>query len=188
MPGRPKRRARLAEAGELAPVERRHGDGCGCRRCVGLNGAEDGRPFEPGNEIAVTHGAYVSLQRLATDERVLADVEQIRATMEPYWDSAYEPVVELLAIVRERVRRAQAALEQVDGLNDNPVAPYLAGDRDALATLRGDLRGWIREARALAASLGLDPLSRSRLGVNVARIRESPVLEMQRRVRELEAS
>jgi hypothetical protein len=47
--GRPQRRARLAAAGELVPVEQvRHGLDCGCQRCTG---------FEGDNEAHFVHGA-----------------------------------------------------------------------------------------------------------------------------------
>jgi hypothetical protein len=58
--GRPQRRAKLAAAGafvETATPERRHGEGCECRRCSGLRGAIDGVPFEPRNDAHLLHGA-----------------------------------------------------------------------------------------------------------------------------------
>jgi hypothetical protein len=49
----------------------RHGEGCDCKRCVGLNGAEDGRPFEAGNVVALKHGATSerTVSALATTQK-----------------------------------------------------------------------------------------------------------------------
>lgn len=171
-------------------VQRRHGEGCECRRCRGLRGAVDGVPFADGNLAAATHLAYVSEARLSEDERT-RELEGEIFEAAPWITATDKVTVTLLAITLTRVERGVAAMKVVDDLNENPVAPYLAGkDAPGLATLRNDLRLWIRQAAQLASSLGLDPLSRSRLGVNVARIQESPVMRMQReaRERELEAA
>jgi Phage terminase, small subunit len=163
--GQPRRRARLAEAGELVPVEpERHGSGCACRRCAG---------FEPGNEAAVRHGSYVSPARLASDPRTRAIADEVRASM-PAYSPADEVTIELLAVTLRRVERATAAIEANDDMaGDSPLSPYLIPDAGAVRALRDDLRSWVNTAAKLAASLGLTPLSRAKLGLDVALTRRA---------------
>lgn len=172
--------------GELEKIERRHGPDCECDRCKGWQpGNEHGVRFEQGNQLAKTHGAYST--QIAQGEETLALADQIRESM-PWYVPTDAVTVSLLAITLIRVKRAVAAIEAADAMHENPLAPYLVKDAAALRTLREDVRLWIGQAHKLASSLGLDPLSRSRLGVNVARIEESIVAKMQRQARELEAA
>lgn len=157
-------------AGEVATVERAgHGAGCQCRRCVGLRGALDGVPFEPGNRASERHGAYSA--RLGEDPRTAELAAGIREAAS--WIGATDDVtVSLLAVTLRRVERAVAAIEAADALSENPLAPYLTND-GALRTLRDDMRGWMRLAASLASDLGLSPTSRARLGLDVAQSRRA---------------
>src|SRR5207253_552094 len=131
---------------------------------------------ESENRAGEKHGCYST--RLAEDPRV-HELEEVICDSAPWITETDRITVQLLAITLARLERGVAALAVVDDASGNPAAPYLVGDRAALSTLRNDVRLWVGQAAKLASSLGLDPLSRSRLGVNVARIRESPVVEMQ---------
>lgn len=186
MAGRPRRRQRLA-GGEVVAVERRHGEGCLCVRCVGFDGTnERGRPFQPGHTLSTTHGCY-SL-RLADDPRTLELATWIRDAM-PLSSRSDEVTITLLSVTLRRVERAVAAIEAADAQHeDDPLASYMAKDAAALRSLREDVRLWIGQAAKLAGSLGLNPLARSRLGLNVARAEESVVVALQREAREREAA
>jgi hypothetical protein len=145
---------------------------CKCKRCVGLNGADDGVRFERGNELAMRHGALVGAQRLANDPATVALADGIRASM-PTYVASDEVTIELLAITMRRVERATAAVDVADGMiGERPLAAYNFKGPE-LKALRDDLRGWIRLCANLADSLGMSPLARSRLGLNVAMTRRA---------------
>lgn len=170
MAGRPKRRA-LREAGELVAVERdRHGPGCTCKRCVGLRGAVDGVPFEPGNSAAVTHGAYSTLLIGPRATEIADGLREIVPVSSP----SDEPTIRLLAQTLARVERASAALDAADStFGARPLGAYLIEDAVKLQRLREDLRGWINTASRLANDLGLTPTSRARLGLDIAATRRT---------------
>lgn len=165
MAGRPRRRARLAEAGELVPVEReRHGDGCACRRCSG---------WESANQAAVRHGSYASPARLSSDERTQELADGIRRAM-PVYTAADEPAVQMLAITMRRVERATEAIEAADAMaGDHPIAEYLADTAPKLLALRDDLRGWLRLSARLAGDLGMTPMARARLSLDLVRTEDA---------------
>jgi hypothetical protein len=85
------------------------------------------------------------------------------------YSPADEPTVRLLALALARCEAATAALDAADATTDGkPLTAYLAENAGALARLREDLRSWLSTAAKLTNALGLSPLSRSRLGLNVA--------------------
>jgi hypothetical protein len=143
---------------------------CVCKWCVGVNGTEDGVNFEPGNDIAMRHGALASATRLAQDPATITLADGIRASM-PSYAVSDEVTIELLAITMRRVERATAAIDAADStIGERPLAAYNFKGPE-LKSLRDDLRGWIRLCASLADSLGMSPLARSRLGLNVVRAR-----------------
>jgi hypothetical protein len=138
-----------------------HGSACGCVRCAG---------FQPGHELSLRHGAYSTI-RLSARAAELRD--ELVAVM-PIYSPADEPTVRLLALALARCEAATAALDEADEMTEGkPLAPYLIENAGALARLREDLRSWLSTSAKLANSLGLSPLSRSRLGLNVARTESS---------------
>lgn len=132
-----------------------HGEDCTCTRCVG---------FEPGNTVAVTHGAYVSPVRLSERAQEIADL--IRPTL-PVGGPQVEPVLASYAIVLVRIERASAAMDAVEEAADEagarPAGLYLGKAAEPLARLRADLRSWIGLSLKLAAELGLTPAGAARL-------------------------
>ena len=99
---------------------------CQCKRCRGLDGAKDGVPFEPGNEMSLRHGALVSARRLASDPETVALAHEVRHSMPSYSESD-EPTVWLYAIAVRRVQRATEAIEKADEIAaGRPLAGYLA--------------------------------------------------------------
>ena len=112
-------------------------------------------PFERGNEAAVTHGA-TAVVKLAPRAAEIAD--EIRTLM-PVRDQADEPSVRLLALTLAQVEAGYAYVAGV-GLVDE--------DGNARPVLR-HLGQMINTAARLCDRLGLSPLGRSELGLNVAR-------------------
>jgi hypothetical protein len=150
-----------------------HSSDCGCVRCRGFErGNELGRQFELGNKVAERHGALVSASRLASDPATVALADGIRASM-PSYAASDEVTIELLAITMRRVERATAAIDAADSMiGERPLAAYNFKGPE-LKSLRDDLRSWIRLCASLADSLGMSPLARSRLGLNVAMTRRA---------------
>jgi hypothetical protein len=137
-----------------------HGDDCGCLRCVG---------FDSGNGAALRHGCY-SPKALAP--RAAEIEEQVYASAA--WLGPSDTIaVSLLARTVARVELADAAIHQVDERAGSPLTPYVTEKREALDRLRRDMRSWINLATKLAAELGLTAASRARLGLDVARTRDT---------------
>jgi hypothetical protein len=124
--------------------------------------------FERGNSAAVKHGAYAVVQ-LAP--RAAEFAEDVRARM-PLYSPADEGAVQHYAMLRARLERASQALEAADEASaGDPQSSYLEGSSeriDRLARLRDDARRWHRLVLAYERELGLTPLARSRLGLNIA--------------------
>jgi hypothetical protein len=145
---------------ELAGRSIEHGGDCRCVRCVG---------FERDNGAAITHGAY-SARALAP--RAAEIEEQIYASA-PWLGPSDAIAVSLLSRTVARVELADAAVQQVDERASSPLTPYLTEKGEALDRLRRDMRSWINLATKLAAELGLTAASRARLGLDVARTRDT---------------
>jgi phage terminase small subunit len=115
-------------------------------------------PFEPGNSVALRHGAYSPrrVDPLAAElvERVLADTDWLRPCDRPAvwaWARA-EARVQLLA--------EHLAANGGDLADDGSVRPAA----DLLSRVEA-------QAQRMRSVLGLDPLSRARLGRDVAATR-----------------
>jgi hypothetical protein len=145
-----------------------HADGCTCTRCVG---------FAPGNDLAVRHGALRADAVIAAEPRtkaILAWIEETAVVGAPC-----DHMTELrLAIVYRRIELATSALDESDrAAGDRPVASY-AGGKDWLPSLRADLDRWMSRATTLERELGRTPLSRAKLGLDLAATkRELSVIE-----------
>jgi len=133
------------------------GDGGGlCARCAG---------FQPGHELSTKHGAY-AVVGLQDEAREVA--ERIREVV-PVVSPADEVAIEGLAVVTVRIRRAAAAIQQVDETADTPLLAYVGETGQTLDRLRADLRRWLALSLRFADALGLTPTSRARLGLDLAR-------------------
>lgn len=146
-----------------------HSAGCSCTRCVGFEqGNELGRRFEPGNDLGLRHGAYVSPVKLAARAQEIADV--IRPSL-PVYSSAFEATLCSYAIVLVRIERASAACDAVEAAADEagarPAGLYLGKAAEPLSRLRADLRAWIGLSLKLAGELGLTPAGAARLARDV---------------------
>jgi hypothetical protein len=125
-------------------------------------------PFKPGNGAAVTHGSY-SKMRLAPRAAELAN--ELREIVPAYAPSD-EPTIQVLSIVLAQLETASIVLasatrEQVEracrGQRETP------SQRDSLSRLQADARGWANTARRYLSDLGMTPVSRSALGLNIVR-------------------
>ena len=117
-------------------------------------------PFEPGNELAVTHGAYSVRHVGPVADQLLQAVLQ-DAGVSYLHSPAYRPAVTAWAEAEARVILIQA---WVDGMSTQSAAESDRGKTSPLELLRK----WEASASSHRARLGLDPLSRARLGRDVA--------------------
>jgi hypothetical protein len=137
------------------PGANMHVPGCKCTRCVG---------FQPGNALAVTHGARSSALRLSSETHELVDL--IRPHL-PIASPGFEATLESYALVLVRVRRAAAAIDDIEtALEDAGLSPsglYLHARSEALDKLRKDMRLWLASALRYADALGLTPSAQARI-------------------------
>jgi hypothetical protein len=113
-------------------------------------------PFEAGNDSAVKHGAYA---RLRLTEPAGETAEVLRELV-PLQHDADLPTIEAFGFVLEQLRAAGKALEQASE----------KGQRDTLIRLSQDAQGWANTALRYAKELGLTPVARAGLGLDLARI------------------
>ena len=143
----------------------------------------------PANELARTHGAYVSPLRLSDRAAEIADA--IRPHL-PVGGAAVETTLGGLCVVLCRIERATAALDDVEqrleAQGGPPIALYAhkRGD-DMMTRLRQDLRSWLNLSLRYADALGLTPSAQARIlrdaGIG-ASAQESIVAALQREARE----
>jgi len=119
-------------------IERKHGPGCDCTRCVG---------FEKGNSLPLRHGAYAVV---ALGPRVEELADLIRELV-PAYSPSDEITIRLLCLALARLERSSDATGKV------PI--------EELGRLRENERGWTNTARRLLNDLGMTPTSRAGLGL-----------------------
>lgn len=160
----------------VSAPERRHAADCGCVRCSG---------FQPGHELSMRHGGYVSAVRLAPRATEIAD--ELRLVV-PAYTAADETVVRLLALTLARIEQAMTALERLDEATSDgaELNMYVSARAPDFQRLREDVRAWVNTARRLANDLGLTPTSRAKLGLDIARALDLTKLS-DSTLRELEA-
>jgi hypothetical protein len=152
MAGRPQRRTRREAAGEIVP-----------------RGNGSWPAFERANQAALRHGAYspraFAPRAAELEHQIYEDAS---------WLGPSDTVaVSLLCRTVSRIELADAAIQQVDESAAMPLSPYMGEARESLDRLRRDLRSWINLAARLCAELGLTAASRARLGLDVARTRDT---------------
>jgi hypothetical protein len=118
-------------------------------------------PFEPGNDLAVTHGAYSRL-RISEGSGPIAETlrEQVEAGIE-----GDEAAIEIAAYTIRQLQLSAAELERVARGESQKTS------RVELLRLSEDSRGWTRTALEALDRLGLTPAGRVRLDLAVARTR-----------------
>jgi hypothetical protein len=133
-------------------------------------------PFPPGNQLSVRHGAYSPRRVEPVAAELLAAVlgePPAGYLAEP----VYRPALEAWAQAEARVRLLD---EWVSGMPISVAAESRQGQVSPLELLRR----WEATASSHRARLGLDPLSRARLGRDVAAARvdvAALMAEMKRR-------
>jgi hypothetical protein len=117
-------------------------------------------PLQPGHDLSVQHGAYVSPLKLGERTQEIAD--SVRPYL-PTYSPAVEPTLGSYALCLVRIERGAAALEEVELETELGVEYKRKGEDDLLFNLRSDVRAWIRLAAKLAAELGITPASSARI-------------------------
>jgi uncharacterized protein YjiS (DUF1127 family) len=132
----------------------KHDEGCRCVRCAG---------FEAGNQLAMRHGAKVSVLQLQGDAaEVAGGLRDLMIEAQTY-RPAFEPTIEVCSVVLVRVRRAALAIDRVDEAAGDPLAPYATQNAEMLSRLREDMRRWTNAARGYLETLGLTPAALARI-------------------------
>lgn len=114
-------------------------------------------PFEPGNTVAVRHGAH-SPSIFGTRAAQIA--ERVAAIV-PNYNPSHAPTVELLARELARIELADEWLDQ-HGILDSQGRPQ------GILKMRSV---WTNSAARLANDLALNPTAQAKLGLHVARAR-----------------
>lgn len=121
-------------------------------------------PFEPGNEVALRHGAYSprKVEPLANElvERVVAQAQAAESPTPWLRDVTYAPAVWAWARAEARVQLLEEWL-----MSRGSVGVDAEGEVQGAAKL---LTRYEASAARARQALGLDPLSRARLGKDVA--------------------
>lgn len=108
------------------------------------------QPYEPGNDAALTHGAYAELRLSEQAEELAPLLERLVPAFRP----SDRPMVQLLALTWARLQAAAAAID--------------AAGPEELPALRRDERLWAGLAARVLDQLGMSPTARARLGLDVA--------------------
>lgn len=117
-------------------------------------------PFEPGNELAVTHGAW-SVRKLQPAAAKLLEGLRLDDQVAYLRQPAYGPALAAWAQAEARVMLIEV---WVDAMPMQAQTESKQGQTSPLELLRK----WEATASTHRARLGLDPLSRARLGRDVA--------------------
>jgi len=108
-------------------------------------------PAEPGNELAVKHGAYSTV---ALGDRVNELADELRPFV-PTYRPGDEIALKAMCLVLCRLERAAAAIDATT-------------DPAELNSLRAHERGWANTLRRYLSDLGMSPAARAKLRLDVA--------------------
>lgn len=114
-------------------------------------------PFEPGNQVAVRHGAF---SKLRLEPRAAELVDEIRDLV-PARSDADDPTIGLLALTFAQVEAATLYVAE-HGIVD---------ERGEARSILRHLGTMINTAGRLCDRLGLTPTSRAQLGLDLTRAR-----------------
>jgi hypothetical protein len=136
-------------------------------------------PFGRGNTASLKHGAYAVVH-------LRSRADEIRDALAGVADLASPADGATLDVCASLLAQAERALTILEHAQKEELDAILAGtplkpeERQNLARLSADTRGWLNSAMRALDRLGLSPLARARLGADVARMGESLVVAMQR--------
>jgi len=122
-------------------------------------------PFQPGNELAVTHGAY-SAKRIDPVANQFRDEILSAPAMQYLLEPQYAAVFWQYCRTAARIQAIEDAL---DGMSIEEAAYSGRGQTSWLELLRK----WTSTLTTLAARCGLDPLSYAKLGKDVNQARQA---------------
>jgi hypothetical protein len=132
-------------------------------------------PFQPGNQLAVTHGAYSSkrIDPVATQFRdEILSSPAMQYLLEPQYAAMFWQYCRTAA-------RIQAIEDALDGMTIEAAAYSGKGQTSWLELLRK----WTSTLTTLAARLGLDPRSYAALGKDVSQARQADAATLLTRAR-----
>jgi hypothetical protein len=109
-------------------------------------------PFQPGNQVAISHGAYA---RLRLSEATGETADTLRELV-PLRHDADTAAIEVFAFTIEQLRAAAKALKDANRRADR-------------LRLSQDAQGWANVALRYAKELGMTPKARAELGLDLAR-------------------
>jgi hypothetical protein len=129
-------------------------------------------PFEPGNQVAATHGAYSIIRLEPRADQIAADLREIV----PARSESDEPTIRLLALSLAQIEAATLYVAE-RGLVDRKGRPQ---------PILRHLSTVTNTAARLCDRLGLTPTSRAQLGLDLARTEDTLAqhLDRGRRIRE----
>jgi hypothetical protein len=116
-------------------------------------------PFERGNSLPVTHGAYSSVLKSAPRVREIADEQRAVA---PHLQPADEAMLQVFALGIARLELMSAVVLAAPGEEGADVEEW-AERVERNVRLSADARGWMRETVRLAYQLGLTPAGRAEI-------------------------
>lgn len=122
-------------------------------------------PFQPGNTLAVTHGAYSPAR---TDPIAQAYIDALMQDEGLHYlaQPRFARAVQQWAVTQAKV---DLLSDWVDSMDIQQAADSAAGKTSPLELLRK----WMTTAQGYAQRLGLDPLSAARLGKDIAGTRQA---------------
>jgi hypothetical protein len=135
----------------------KHGPDCPCTRCQGWP--------------RTVQGAYAGVELARRAGEVADGIRGLMIEGE-VWRSSFEPTVQATAVVLERLRRAEAALEEIEQrleleaeASGSLVDAYLNAEKAGALhwRLRQDARGWANTLRGYLNDLGLSPAALARI-------------------------
>jgi hypothetical protein len=146
---------------ELVETKLDHGPDCPCHRCRG---------FQAGNRLSVRHGAKSVLALSSRADEIREAIVHVA----PVVDDADGAVLDLVSMTLAQVEVAMLVISKSRG---EQLEALRAGERvsaEALVAhgrLAQDARGWVNSASRLLGQLGMSPVSRASLGLDLASTR-----------------
>lgn len=122
-------------------------------------------PFQPGNNLALTHGVNVPSRVEPIAHKYLAEV-QTDPSVAYLQQPRFQASLWMWALAMAKVEMLQ------DWIADMPIDKAADSNRGKVSPLEL-LRKWSATAQTQSARLGLDPLSAARLGKDIAQGRQA---------------
>lgn len=136
-----------------------HPPDCPCMRCTG---------FQPGNTVAVKHGAKSVLLNRARAAEIRKQLVDAAPLVTDADGAIFDVAASLLAHSERALLVLEAAqTEQLAAAARGDLVPL--DERQSLSRLSQDCRGWFNSATRSLDALGMTPTARARLGLDLVR-------------------